>query len=190
MRIMTILGSPRRRGNTAKVLGWIEKRFKAEGHEVDSANILDYDVQGCGECMSCKKGTVELCSIADDANALYRRMATADLVLIASPIFCWGFPAQIKGLIDRMFCMMDFEGERAGVPRLKGKWMALLLTGGGQEANNADLVIPGFQQLVQWLKGRMAGHWFVGGCTDPAAIGEDVKVLAVAFAKRISDGTK
>ena len=68
--------------------------------------------------------------------------------------------------------------------------MALLLTGGGQEANNADLVIPGFQQLVQWLKGRMAGHWFVGGCTDPAAIGEDVKVLAVAFAKRISDGTK
>jgi len=189
MRIMTILGSPRRRGNTAKVLGWIEEQSQSDGHEVDAASILDYDVQGCGECMSCKKGTVELCSIADDADALYRRMVAADLVLIAAPVFCWGFPAQIKGLIDRMFCMMDFEGERSGVPRLKGKWMALLLTGGGQEANNADLVIPGFQQLVKWLKARMAGHLFVGGCTDPAAMGEDVKARAVEFAKRIIDGT-
>ncbi len=49
MRIMTILGSPRRQGNTAKVLGWIEEQFQAGGHEVDSANILDYRVQGCGK---------------------------------------------------------------------------------------------------------------------------------------------
>jgi len=38
MRIMTILGSPRRQGNTAKVLGWIEEQFQADGHEVESAN--------------------------------------------------------------------------------------------------------------------------------------------------------
>ncbi len=113
MRIMTILGSPRRQGNTAKVLGFIEEQlFRTGGHAVDSANILDYHVQGCGECMACKKGTVELCTIGDDANALYRRMVAADLVLIAAPVFCWGFPAQIKGLIDRMYCMMDFDGKR------------------------------------------------------------------------------
>jgi len=190
MRIMTILGSPRRHGNTATVLGWIKGQFQTDGHEVDSANILDYRVQGCGECMACKKGTVELCSIGDDANGLYQRMVAADLVLIAAPVFCWGFPAQIKGLIDRMFCMMDFDGERPNVPRLRGKRMALLLTGGGEEANNADLVIAGFQQLVEWLKGRMAGQLFVGGCTKPEAIGEDVKALAVAFARRLIDGTK
>jgi hypothetical protein len=34
----------------------------------------------------------------------------------------------------------------------------------------------------------MAGHLFVGGCTDPEAIGEVVKTLAVAFAKRIIGG--
>jgi len=54
---MTILGSPRRKGNTAKVLGWIEKQFRAEGHEVTSVNMLDHDVQGCGECLSCKKAS-------------------------------------------------------------------------------------------------------------------------------------
>ena len=186
MRIMTVLGSPRRQGNTAKVLGWIEEQFRADGHEVDSANILDYGAQGCGECMACKKGTVELCSIDDDADALFRRMAVADMVLIAAPVFCWGFPAQIKGLIDRMFCMMDFDGERAGVPRLHGKGMALLLTGGGEEADNAELVVRGFGQLVQWLKGRLAGHLFVGGCTAPKDIGDDVKVRAVEFARTLA----
>ena len=40
------------------------------------------------------------------------------------------------------------------------------------------------------VKGRLVGHWFVGGCTKPEAIGEDVKTLAAAFAKRIIDGTK
>ena len=184
MRIMTILGSPRRHGNTAKVLGWIEEQFQADGHEVDSANILDYRVQGCGECMACKKGTVELCSIGDDANGLYRRMVAADLVLIAAPVFCWGFPAQIKGLIDRMFCMMDFDGERPDAPRLHGKSdgpFAYRGRRGGRITRTWSFA--GFQQLVQWLKGRMAGHWFVGGCTKPEAIGEDVKALAVAFAR-------
>ena len=41
MRIMTILGSPRRRDNTPQVLGWVEEQFQADGHEVHPADILD-----------------------------------------------------------------------------------------------------------------------------------------------------
>jgi multimeric flavodoxin WrbA len=182
MRIMTILGSPRRQGNTAKVLGWIEEQFRADGYEVDRADILDYRVQGCRECMACKRGTIDLCSIDDDANGLYRRMVAADLVLIAAPVFCWGFPAQIKGLLDRMFCLMDMAGEQPATPWRRDKSMGLLLTGGGEEADNGELVIRGFEQLVRWIKGRMAGHWFVGGCTEPEAIGGDVERRAAQFA--------
>ena len=49
------------------------------------------------------------------------------------------------------------------------------------KANNADLVIPGFQHLVKWLEPG-CGCLFVGGCTKPEAIGEDVKTRAVDFA--------
>jgi hypothetical protein len=52
MRVMTILGSPRRQGNTAKVLGWIEDQLRAAGRQVDAANILDYHVQGCGDSLA------------------------------------------------------------------------------------------------------------------------------------------
>ncbi len=186
MQIMTILGSPRRKGNTAKVLGWIEEKFRSDGHAVDRADILDYRVQGCGECMACKRGTIELCSINDDANGLFRRMVAADLVLIAAPVFCWGFPAQIKSLLDRMFCLMDMAGEQPAAPWRPGKPIGLLLTGAGEEADNADLVIRGFEQLVQWVQGRMVGHWFVGGCTEPEALGGDVESRAAQFAAALA----
>jgi hypothetical protein len=84
-----------------------------------------------------------------------------------------------------MFCMMDFDGDRPGVPRLHDKPMALLLTGGGTETDNADMVVRGFQHLVEYLKGRMVGHLFVGGCSTPAELGEDVKARAVEFATAI-----
>jgi len=186
MLTMTILGSPRRQGNTAKVLGWIETQFQAEGHEVDRANILDYRVQGCGECLACKRGTIELCRVNADATELFRRMVAADLVLIAAPIFCWGFPAQIKGVLARMFCLMDMAGEQPAAPWRAGKPIGLVLTGAGEEADNADLVIRGFEQLVNWIKGRMVGHLFVGGCTEPEAIVSDVERRAIAFAGAIA----
>ena len=70
MRVMTILGSPRREGNTAKVLGWIEGRLQANGDDIDAVSMLDYSVGGCSECMACKKGAVDL-HIDNDANGLY-----------------------------------------------------------------------------------------------------------------------
>lgn len=182
---MTILGSPRRQGNTAKVLDWVEEQLLADGHDVDHVNILDHNVGGCRECLACKKGGVDLCILDDDANSLFLRMVAADLVLVAAPVFCWGFPAQIKGLIDRFYCLMDFDGPRADVPRLNGKPMSLLLTAGGERIDNADLVFRGFHHMVGLLRAKPALTWFVPNCTQPELIGDDVRAAVMAFAKTL-----
>ena len=186
MRIFTLLGSPRRHGNTARALQWVEEQFQADGHDVDHVNILDYNVGGCHECLACKKPDhAALCLIEDDANGLFRRMVQADLVLIAAPVFCWGFPAQIKGLIDRTYCLMDFDVPRNDLPRLTGKPMSLLLTAGGEGIDNADLVFRGFHHTVGLLGARPAGKWLVPNCTTPDAMGDDVRKGASEFAKTL-----
>ena len=185
MRIVTVLGSPRRHGNTAKALGWVEDQFRADRHEVDSINILDYNVGGCRECLLCKKGGKELCAVGDDAIGLFQRMAASDLVLIAAPVFCWGFPAQIKTLIDRTYCLMDFDEPRNDLPRLQGKSLSLLLTAGGERIDNADLVFRGFHHMVGLLRARPAGTWLVSNCTEPDALGEDVRRHAAEFARTL-----
>ncbi len=82
---------------------------------------------------------------------------------------------------------MDFDGERPGVPRLHNNPVALLLTDGGEETDNADLVVRGFRRLVEYLKGRMVGYLFVSGCTTPEQITDDVKSRAVQFATMLGD---
>ena len=189
MRTMTILGSPRRHGNTAKAIQWVEEQLRADGHEVDHVNILDYNVGGCNECLACKKGGADLCLADDDANGLFLRMVQADVVLIAAPVFCWGFPAQIKGLIDRFFCLMDFDSPRTDLPRLHGKPMSLLLTAGGEQVDNADLVFRGFAHMVKLLRARSVGNWLVPNCSVPEAMGEDVHDAAIKFAKTLIQRT-
>ena len=72
MQILTVLGSPRRHGNTAKALRWVEDQFRATDTTSDHINILDYNVGGCRECLVCKKGGTELCVLEDDAIGLFR----------------------------------------------------------------------------------------------------------------------
>jgi hypothetical protein len=72
--------------------------------------------------------------------------------------------------------MMDFAVRRPGAPRFHNKPMAMLLTGDGEEADNADLVVRGFQHLVEYLGGRLAGHLFVSGCTTPDKMEDEMKL--------------
>jgi multimeric flavodoxin WrbA len=185
MRIVTILGSPRRKGNTATVLGWIEDRIQTSGHEVERIDIIDYSVGGCLECKACKRGHIELCGVADDANDVFRRMTAADAVLFAAPVFCWGFPAQLKGLIDRLYCLMDFDGRRTDAPRLYGKPLALLLTADGDRIDNADMVFRGFQYAIKLLFARPAGELLIPNCNEPDSLDDDAKKKAVAFADEL-----
>ena len=65
--------------------------------------------------------------------------------------------------------------------------MSLLLTGGGQEADNAEMVIRGFRFLVEYLGGRLVEHLFVAGCTTPEKMANDVKTRAIEFATMLGD---
>lgn len=186
MRIMTILGSPRPNGNTAQVLEWVEQQLRADGHEVDKVHIVDYTVGGCRECYACKQGGIDLCAFQDDANQLLERMLAADVVVFAAPLFCWGFPAQLKGLVDRMFCFAGSSDENSDyTSKAKDKRFGLLVTSAGPKENNADLLVRVFDNLVEYLKAKSAGHLVVPLCTTPEAIGEDVKTQAGEFANQL-----
>ena len=53
MNVVTILGSPRKHGNTAKVLGLFEDEMDSGGHTMDRVNLIDVDVRGCLGCGTC-----------------------------------------------------------------------------------------------------------------------------------------
>jgi multimeric flavodoxin WrbA len=186
MRIMSILGSPRDSGTTATVLGWVEQSLSEQGHDVEHVHVIRHKIEDCQECWGCKSGGLELCAVDDDATELMRRMVAADLVLFAAPLFCWGFPARMKALVDRMYCLVDdFHDNPDYASRLEGKPLALLVTSGGGDEGNADLLIQAFGNMVRFLKARDAGHLHVPFCTGPDSLGEEARRKASEFAERL-----
>lgn len=99
MKVLGILGSPRKGGNTELLLEEALKGAEAEGAEVERLRLTDYNIIPCKECLACfKDGN---CIILDDMAKIYPKLLEADIIVLASPIFFYGVTAWAKGLIDR-----------------------------------------------------------------------------------------
>ena len=178
MKVTTILGSPKKKGNTAKVLGLFEELI-AKKHTVDRINIADYAVKGCLGCGLCRKTSDEPgCVQKDDAVSIFERMMVSDAVVYTSPLYCWGFSAQIKALIDRHFCLVTGYGTPEHHSLIENKPTALLVTCGGPLENNADLIQGIFDRVNNFSKGHVVGKYVVPFCTTPDALGEEAMEIA------------
>ncbi len=78
-----------------KAVKYYEKlKDKGENVYIDS---LTYE--GCGVCQ-CSKGCVD----KDDTNPTIDKIAAADMILFATPVYWWGMSAQLKLIIDKCYC--------------------------------------------------------------------------------------
>ena len=189
MRVTTILGSPRKRGNTATVLGLFEALIAQHGHEVDRIHIVDYEVNGCLGCQVCKEAGQELaCRQQDDAVGIFRRMIASDAVVYATPLYTYGFTAQMKALIDRENCLVTGYGSPEYRSLLKGKRSALLVTCGGGIEENADLIQKVFDREGQYQQWSIVGKYVVPYCTTPDELGDEALDIARQMASDIMFG--
>jgi multimeric flavodoxin WrbA len=99
MRVLGIYGSPRKGGNSDLLLEKALEGAKSAGAEVSSLRASDLDNRGCQECGGCDD-TGE-CIVDDDMQKLYPQLDDADAIILATPIFFYAPPAQLKALIDR-----------------------------------------------------------------------------------------
>jgi multimeric flavodoxin WrbA len=99
MKVLGILGSPRRGGNTELLLEEALKGAEKEGAKVERLYLSDLTITPCKECHGCDE--TGNCIILDDMAKIYPRLLEADVVILASPIFFYGVTAWAKALIDR-----------------------------------------------------------------------------------------
>jgi multimeric flavodoxin WrbA len=168
MRILTILGSPRKHGNTDAVLRRFEAKATYAGHAVTRICVVDYEVAGCLGCDNCQGVLTDFgCVQADDAEEILGQIRDADLTLYAAPVYCWNVPAQMKALIDRHYCSVKWESGEVAAQLLAGKHTVLLLTCGGGASDNADLTLPMFERQMDYTGGVIGGMYVLDNCSDP-----------------------
>lgn len=188
MKITSVLGSPRvKKGNTTKVLGWVEEELVGKGHQVERINVVNRKLKGCKECYTCQSIPDEPgCPQKDDAVSIFERFRASDALLYASPLFCWGYSAQIKPLIDRHFCLITGYGTRKWKSLIAGKRACLLVTCAGPVEGNAELLLEMFKRLMHYSKCTVAGTLVIPFATTADAMGDDIRQKAVKFARTLA----
>ena len=178
MNIVTILGSPRKKGNTNKLLSMFEEKIQ-EKHSFERINITQYKVNGCIGCYKCKETSSEPgCVQKDDALVIFEKMIHADAIVYASPLYCWSFTSQIKPLIDRHFCLVSGDGTPDQDSLISGKPAALLVTCAGPIEENCDAIKGIFRGITDYLMLDGKGDYILPYCTTPEAIGDEGDALS------------
>ena len=189
MDILTLLGSPRAKGNTAQILDTAESEFGRQGHGVHRIHVTRKKIGGCLGCNACRKVSDRIaCVQKDDAIETLQAMLDADMILFATPVYYWGMPAQLKALVDRTNALITRYGEPGQTSLLRGKPVALLATGGGVYENNV-LVFSAFQKTAKALQARLVGELHVDECTEPADMTAETRHRGKVFARHLLQQT-
>lgn len=127
--ILILSGSPKQNGNTAALVEWFTEGAVSKGARVELIHtaFLKYKFPGCTSCRSCQKQASYECVIEDDANFVLRKMASADVIVMATPLYFFSASAQLKVIIDRMFSLYKWDNAAGTMTTvLKGKGLVLL----------------------------------------------------------------
>lgn len=102
-RILGILGSPRKGGNTELLLDKVLEAARRKGAKVKKIILNELKFSPCLECEKIRKDGV--CIVEDELTPLYSEIENADGIVLASPIFFGSVSAQTKMMIDRFQCL-------------------------------------------------------------------------------------
>lgn len=97
-----LIGSPRKGGNTELLANAFIEGARSVGHRVEVISVVGKHIGGCLGCNACYRDAGHSCVQKDDMTRCYETLATADVIVIATPIYFYGVSSQLKALIDRL----------------------------------------------------------------------------------------
>ena len=174
MKVLGILCSPRKDGNTAVLL----KTALAKAAEADADTELlclaGKTISSCDACRSCLK--TGRCHIKDDMQEIYAKLQEADGIIFASPVYFWDITAPAKALIDRTFAFYENSG-------LRNKVAGVVVTSQRSGAARVIETFNGFFTNQKMISvGRADGITGDEGYTDKESVRKDKKGMARAEA--------
>jgi len=110
-KVLIISGSPNKYGNSDLLCEEFKRGAVEAGNDVEKIFLRDKKIGYCVACQFCKKdGESGPCALKDDMAEILEKMLTADVIVMASPVYFYGIDAQIKTVIDRTYaCWTDIK---------------------------------------------------------------------------------
>jgi multimeric flavodoxin WrbA len=136
MKLVSLVSSLRKHGNTSNIAALLEERLKeiaaAENIdlEIQRVNLGDFGIKPCLGCRVCFDKGEASCPNKDGLAEVASKLMEADGVIAASPVYAEDVNGTMKTLIDRM----AYNNHR---PAFAGKSVLLVTTSGMGSTNHS-----------------------------------------------------
>jgi multimeric flavodoxin WrbA len=165
-RVVILVGSPRREGNSATLARAVQRGAEREGHAVSLCFIDDFVTAFLRDCRACRRADGE-CSIDDGFRRLFfDEFLPADAVVFCSPMYWYSLSAQLKAFFDRTFCYYAASYPKSAevIERMSRKRLALVLSGEETYPGASLGIVHQIQEFARYTHSDFVG--FVRGVAN------------------------
>jgi multimeric flavodoxin WrbA len=184
LKLLCIAGSPRRGGNTDRLLNEAVSGASGSGAQIKHITLADLELYPCQHCDGCIQ-TSGRCVVEDDMQSIHEDLREFNRFILASPIFFMGVTAQAKTMIDRcqaLWVIKYLLKQPVGIGKdvnRKGVFISVGATG------YDNLFLGSISTVKSWYKALdvdYAGELLVPGIDNYNAISSHPSALKDAFA--------
>jgi NAD(P)H-dependent FMN reductase len=172
-RMLGIVGSPRRGGNTERLVDEVLRGAQEAGALVEKVLLSELDIAPCRACDSCRR--TGGCVQQDDMPAVMEQMMRSGVWVLGTPVYWWGPTAQFKAFLDRWYV-----GGNA-ISRAEGQRVILVIPLGDTDAGTARHVVGMFEDVLAYLKVELFATVLAPGVLHRGEVREHSTVLAAAY---------
>ncbi|TCL54402.1 NADPH-dependent FMN reductase [Hydrogenispora ethanolica] len=183
-RILGIVGSPRRNGNTHRLVDAVLQGARDGGGVTELIFLNDLHIKECDGCHACWRS--DRCVKQDDMSRLYARIGASDAVVFGTPVYWYGPTALMKGFIDR-FVYFNCPDHRGMV---RGKPAGIVVPFEETAEQTAAPLLTFFELSLAFLEMPIAGTVLVPGVTRVGEVTDQPGRLQEAqqLGKRLAGG--
>ena len=177
-RILVLLGSPRRKGNSAALAKQIIRGAESAGARVEAVYLNGLTIKPCQGCYACKKKGSSGCAVDDDMQSIYPKLIESDAWVIASPVYWFSMSAQTKIFMDRCFALFNSDQEKSPIYK---KRIAIAMSYGDSDPFNSGCVnaLRSFQDAYTYAGAKIVGMVY-GSAEDPGEITSNTELMKQA----------
>lgn len=174
-RILAVVGSPRRNGNTHILVSKIAEGARAKAAIVDELFLGELTIRECDGCHVCWEG--KDCNKKDDMPAIYPKIIQSDVIIFGTPVYWYGPTALMKAFIDR-FVYFNCPQNRE---KIRGKSAVIAVPFEEENPETAGPVVEFFQKCLDYLQVNLVGRIIVPGVSKKGEIRQKPERLREAY---------
>jgi len=171
LKILALIGSPRKGGNTDILVDKFLEGAEMKEHVYEKIYLYKYNISSCTACYKCKKNNY-VCTMKDEMQEVYPKIDTSDVVVFGTPNYWFGPSAKMKLLVDRL---LPYTSNK----NLEGK-KGILIVAGADGTEACGPLLEMFRMSFEYLNMEFIGY-ILGTAYEKKEILNDEKSMDEAF---------